>query len=102
LPFLFYKNVPRPLVRTIWPRYALALTLIWLSAMARGHFWLANKGVIVGLILLPKKLGQRKKIQKSRKVSVEYIDSILTHDLPPNAHNLRRLRTHWWRLRGKA
>jgi hypothetical protein len=101
LPFLFYKNVPGPLLGTMWPRYAFALTLIWLSAMARGHFWSANKGVVVGLCLLPKKLSQRRQIQKNSKVSAEYINSIITHDLPANAHKLRVLRNKYRRLVGR-
>lgn len=101
LPFLLYKNVPRSLMRAIWPRYALALSLIWLNAMARGHFWSANKGVVVGLALLPKKLQQRKQIQESRKVSDDYIRSILSWDLPPNARRLRKMRAKWQKLRGK-
>jgi len=78
----------------------LALTLIWLSAMVHGHFWSANKGVVVGLALLPKKLRQRKQIQNSRKVSDEYIKNILTWDLPPNARKLRAIRSKWHKLRG--
>lgn len=102
LPFLFYKNVPSQLWAKMWPRYALALTLIWLSAMARGHFWSANKAVLVGLILLPKKLAQRRLIQRGAKVNAGQIESILTHDLPPDAHRLRNLRASWWKLVGRS
>jgi hypothetical protein len=54
--------------------------------------------VAMSILLWPKKLVQRYKIQKYRKVSVDYIDSLIVHDLPPNAHNLRSLRAKWWKL----
>src|SRR3989338_3344614 len=67
--------------------------------------WLAIKNVPKGmgrmLRLLPKKIVQRRRIQKKRTVSPRYINSILTHDLPPDARGLRSLRAFWWKLRKK-
>lgn len=102
LPCLMWKNVPARLMIHVFPRFVLAYFLLWGSATARGHAWSSTKGVVMSILLWPKKLIQRRRIQKSRQVLVEYIDSLIVHDLPPNARRLRRLRGAWWRLRGKA
>jgi hypothetical protein len=84
------------------PRFLLAYWSFYFSALFRGEGWAATQGMLKSLILLPKKLRQRKVIQKNMTVSASYINSMLVHDLPPNAHKLRRLRSMWWRLRRKA
>jgi GT2 family glycosyltransferase len=101
-PWLLWKNVPKPLLKTILPRFLLAYWSFYFSALFRGEGWAATQGMLKSLILLPKKLRQRKVIQKNMTVSASYINSMLVHDLPPNAHKLRRLRSMWWRLRRKA
>ena len=101
LPQIYFKNMPGRLFWRYLPRYLLAYNLILISAFWRGEIWFTLKGRIVFGLLLPKKLWQRQAIQKSRKVSVAYIDSILVHDLPPNAHKLRSLRAWSQKLRGK-
>lgn len=98
---IYFKNMPGRLFWRYLPRYLLAYNLILFSAIMRGEVWPAIKGRIVFGLLLPKKLWQRRGIQKSRRVSVAYIDSILIHDLPPNARKLRRLRNWSQKLRGK-
>jgi GT2 family glycosyltransferase len=98
LPLVLWKNVPWALMPKIWPRLFMAWSGIAVRALARGHYKPFFKAVIVGKLLWPKKLAQRHKIQKNRKVSVGYIDSIITHDLPPNARKLRALRRRWWKL----
>ena len=97
-PWLLIKNVPGKLLWCVLPRFCLAYSLFILRAIQRGNGWWALKALGMSLWLLPKKLGERHHIQSRRKVSPEYIWSIMTHDLPPNAHNLRRLRSWWWRL----
>jgi GT2 family glycosyltransferase len=100
-PQVFWKNVPLKLFPLIFPRFVLAYFMIWGRAVSRGQIWASTKGVLMSLLLLPRKLIQRRKIQKNRNVSIEYISSIITHDLPPNAHNLRGLRQIWWRISRK-
>ena len=102
LPLLLWKNVPWSLMPLVWPRLVLAWSGILLSALRRGQWMLVAKAVVVGAVLWPKKLVERYSIQKSRKVSVDYINSIITHDLPPNAHKLSTLRARWHALRGKT
>lgn len=93
LPLLWIKNVPRPyLWRTGW-RLALAQTLFFGRAVTHGQGWPALKGAGLALVLLIKKLPERQRIQRSKKVSDSHIWQLLVHDLPPNARALRRLRS---------
>ena len=101
LPLLLWKNVPWSLIPKIWPRLVLAYCGLVVSALSRGQFGPVLKGLAMGTILWPKKLAQRYKIQQKRTVSVSYIDSIIMHDLPPNARKLRNLRAIWRKLQGK-
>lgn len=101
LPWLMWKNVPWALMPKVLPRFTLAYMSFAASAIGRGQFLPVFKGVIVSTVLWPKKMSQRHGIQTHRKVSAGYINSIITHDLPPNAQKLRKIRAVWWRLSGK-
>jgi len=98
LPLLFWKNVPWSLMPKIWPRIVFAYSAFALKALLSGRFGPFFKGIFMATILWPKKLIQRSKIQRKRRVNTDYINSIITHDLPPNAMSLRKLRGHWWKL----
>jgi GT2 family glycosyltransferase len=98
LPLLLWKNVPWRLMPIICPRFVLADIGISGRVLLRGQFGPFLKSIFMGTILWPKKLIARRKIQRTRKVSSSYIYSIITHDLPPNANNLRTLRNRWWRI----
>lgn len=102
LPWLAIKNIPKGLLRKVLPRLFLAYTLFFGRALMRGQGWAALKGSSWMWLKLPKKIRQRRSIQKNSKVSLRYINSILTHDLPPDARSLRLLRAFWWKLRRKA
>ncbi len=98
-PWVFWKNVPAGrLFWTVGPRLLLAHTFFFWRALLRGHFSAALKGQWMALWKLPKKLAERRKIQGSKTVTNAYIASILTWDLPPNAANLRKLRSFWRKL----
>lgn len=92
LPLLMWKNVPLSLMPMVFPRFAALHFSIFLSALGRGQFKPAIKGVAMSIALWPKKLWQRRAIQAKRKVSSAYISSIIVHDLPSNARKLRKLR----------
>lgn len=96
-PLLFWKNVPLSLFPGMFIRFNIAYISIFISSLARGRGWPATKGFLRMLTLLPKKLIERHKIQRDRKVSADYINSILVHDLPPNADKLRKLRSFFTR-----
>ncbi len=98
LPWLYWKNVPKGLRWKILVRFKLAYFSIFFSSIAKGKGWPATKGMLKMLLLLPKKFVQRHKIQKNRTVSAEYIASILTWDLPPNATKLKKVRKFLRRL----
>lgn len=102
LPYLLYKNVPRKYIWKVGRRYFLAHFLFYFRAISRGQAKAAISGDLKGSRLLLNGYGVRRRIQKSRKVSDEYIWSMLVHDLPPNARALRNLRSRWWKLRRKS
>ncbi|MGC1176989.1 MAG: glycosyltransferase family 2 protein [Candidatus Saccharimonadales bacterium] len=102
LQLLFYKNVPRRYLFRVGWRFTLAHTLFLFRAVSRGQGWVAVKGDLKGSYLILNGRRKRQDIQGHKKVSDAYIWSILTHDLPPNARALRRLRARWWRLRGRS
>ncbi|MDQ3123759.1 MAG: glycosyltransferase family 2 protein [bacterium] len=99
LPFIFLKNIPARLLPSMLPRFSFAYVSIYINSLVHGRGWPATKGAAKSLLLLPKKLKQRKIIQKNRQVSIEYIRSLLLQDLPPSAHSLRKLRSFF--IRGK-
>ena len=97
-PLLLYKNVPRKYLWRIGWRFTIAHCLFFIRAITRGQGWPALKGDLKGTALLGEARRQRKQIQTDRKAADSYIWSMLTHDLPPNAHALRKLRSVWWAL----
>lgn len=100
IPLLFYKNVPSKYFRTVGIRLSIVILSFIGRAFTRGLGWYALKGLFKSFMLLPKKHQERKSIQESKKVSDEYIWGIITHDLPPNAYALRKIRAFYWRLKG--
>jgi len=102
LPLLLWKNVPWRILPHVWVRLVLAWSSFVGRALSRGQIWPVAKGCFCGTVLWPKKLVERRKIQRNRKVSDEYIWGLLVHDLPPNAHLLRKLRAGWWKIKGRS
>ncbi len=102
LPWLMWKNVPRGLLLTVWPRLTLAHLSFCMSALARGQVVAVLKGLAVMAIKMPKKLGERRHIQRNKKVTDDYIASMMTWELPPNANRLRKLRGTYRRLLGRS
>jgi GT2 family glycosyltransferase len=98
LPLVAFKNVPRKYRRGVTWRLTVARWFFLARAITRGQGWWAIKGGVKATLLLIKKRPVRRHIQATKKVSDEYIWSIITHDLPPNAQALRKLRSVWWRL----
>lgn len=97
-PWVVWKNVPTRLLLHVLPRFTLAYILFCGRALQRKQFSAVTKGLFHTMWSLPKKLIARRSIQKSRTVTNDYIWSIMTHDLPPNAHRLRMLRARWWKI----
>jgi GT2 family glycosyltransferase len=92
LPQLFLKNVPHGLLWHIGTRFYLSYTLFFWKAVLQGRGGPALKGVLTSIAFTPASLIKRHKIQKNKKVSLDYIKKILWNDLPPGQSGLRRFR----------
>lgn len=92
LPWVLIKDVPRGLLPTVAPRLALAYALTFWRAVLGGQTGVAVKGAAVAAAKTPRKLRQRREIQRSRRIGDAAVRSLLTWDLPPGSTNLRRLR----------
>jgi GT2 family glycosyltransferase len=91
LPLLFWKNVPLKLLPILMFKFAIMYGITFI-AMTRGNAaFPAIRGFFASLYYLPKKIIERHHIQKNRKVTVDYIKSIITYDLPPGTTKLRKL-----------
>lgn len=93
LPILFLKNVPLRLWPHILPRFWLSYTLIFWHGVFHGRGKFVFAGWFGSLALLPHALRERLRIQSSRNVSSDYIDSIILHDIPPEQTGLRKFRS---------
>jgi GT2 family glycosyltransferase len=91
LAFIVVKDVPLGLLPRVLPRFMLAHGLIVGGAFFSGRVGAVLKGIGLFYLKLPKKLWQRRQIQKRRQVSNQYLWSIFVHDLPPQADKLRKL-----------
>jgi GT2 family glycosyltransferase len=101
LPFILVKDMPANLLPKVLPRFVLAYTLFFLKSFTEGRGMAALKGVAIFWLKLPKKIIERHRVQKTRKVSSSYLWALFIHDLPPNAHKLKKLRSVWWKLTGR-
>lgn len=102
LPWILVKNIPLSLLWRMYPRFVLAYCMFFARAITDGRGLWAVRGFAMSQLLLPKKIWQRWRIQRGRKITPAELDALITHDLPPNATKLRALRNMWWRIRGKA
>ena len=92
LPLLFKKNVPLGLLLPIGIRFVFAYLMMLANAIKRGQGKYALKGWMLSIFYTPRAIWLRYGIQRSRKVSNEYLKSILWDDLPPDQTGLRNLR----------
>lgn len=83
LPVFLWKNVPLRLFPGTAFRFYSSYFIMYIRAITRGQFIIATKGVLRSISLFPHALSSRKKIQKLRSVSIEYLNSIIYQDLPP-------------------
>lgn len=93
LPMLFFKDVPLALMPRMLPRFFTAYYSILFNSFFAGRGWPALKGHFHFLGNIPHVISERRKIQKNKKVNIDYIWSIIYKDLPPDAQKLRRLRS---------
>jgi len=93
VPLLFAKNVPTKLLLPIGARLLLLYTLFLGNAVRHGSGTPALKGWLASIgYFWTRSLWLRFSIQRNRKVSTAYINSIILHDLPPDQTGMRRFR----------
>ncbi len=92
LPLVFIKNVPGKLFWYIGLRFFLTYWLIFASAVRHGNGWPAFKGILASIIRKPAAYHKRWSIQKNRKVSVNYIRSIIHEGPLPNQTGLLKFK----------
>ena len=80
--YVIAKDVPGALWRRYWPRMlraqlriSLWALLAWRGREARALL----RGQLAGLLAFPRWLARRRPVQAGRRVSLEYLESILTH-----------------------
>ncbi|MBX3064194.1 MAG: glycosyltransferase family 2 protein [Anaerolineae bacterium] len=78
--YVLIKDYPAPLFRKYWRRIlgkyagtAWEAIRAWRGKAARARL----RGMATGLLHIPKMLGRRRQIQSSRKVSLDYVETIL-------------------------
>lgn len=84
LPLFFWKDVPSQLLFSTGWRFFACYGLMYVRAVLRGQFVFATNGVLKSLSLLPHAFRERQRIQKNRRVSIEYLNSVIYPGLPPN------------------
>lgn len=92
LPLLYIKDVPRKFLFAIGIRLLLAYWLMLFNTIKYGTFLYALKGWLMSVVYAPGAVVKRFRIQSKRKVSNEYIWSMLWQDLPPEQSGLRKFR----------
>jgi GT2 family glycosyltransferase len=92
LPQLFWKDVPLRMLIPTGLRFFAAYGLMYVRAVLRGQFGIATKGLLRSLALFPHALKERYRIQRKRRVSIDYLNSIMYSDLPPSTRrNARKM-----------
>ncbi|MGY4893773.1 MAG: glycosyltransferase family 2 protein [Candidatus Saccharimonadota bacterium] len=93
LPLLFWKNVPTKILPSVGARFALLYSLIFVNSLKKGSGWPAFRGLLASIYYFwTSALWKRLEIQHRKKVSADYIWSILYHDLPPEQTGMRKFR----------
>lgn len=87
LPVLFWKDTPLAFFFPTGFRFYAAYVLMYIRAVLRGQFFIATKGALVSISLFPHALKERRHIQKNRRVTTQYLQSIIHQGLPPNTKN---------------
>jgi hypothetical protein len=90
LPTFFWKDVPYYMLFSTGIRFFACLWLMYVRAILRGQFVIATKGLLRHVTLLPHAFAQRWLIQRKRRVSAEYLRTVIYPDLPPNNRKTAR------------
>lgn len=80
---LYAKNMPGRLFWKYLVQYKIQAARLAASSFMKGGGWAYFTGWLKAVTLIPHILRERRRIQRSRKVSVPYIDSMLYKQRPP-------------------
>lgn len=80
---LFVKNVPAPLFLKYLPQALYRYARMFAARLIKGGFAAFFNGFIQAIALMPKKMVERRAIQRGRTVSIKYLDSIIYKGKPP-------------------
>lgn len=89
LPLFFWKNIPTAFLLPTGIRFFLYFFLIYIRAIARGQMKVATMGLVMGAQLLPHAFTERRRIQRTRRVSLSYLNEITYPHIPPA--NIKKL-----------
>ncbi len=98
--YLYVKNLPSPLCWRYLPKFVLGLLLMAANDVRRRRFRAIARAYLDACLHLPAMLRKRRQVQASRRVEVDYIDSIIVHPLPPTQKTLLRMASRWPLRRG--
>jgi GT2 family glycosyltransferase len=90
--YLYTKNVPGRLYWKYLPKFLLGLALMAANDVRRRRLRAIAGAYLDAIRNAPRTLAKRRSVQAGRTVSIEYIDSILIHPLPPTQKRLLRIR----------
>ena len=90
LPLVLWKNVPQGMFLGTAFRLFLAKFLLFGHKILSGEGWPALKGVLKSWVLFPYAMRERRKIQRTKVVSNDYLRSIIFKGLPMKS--VQRLR----------
>jgi GT2 family glycosyltransferase len=97
--YLYVKNLPAPLFWRYLPKFLIGLALMAANDVRRRRFRAIAGAYFDAAANLPAIRAKRRGVQASRRVAVDYIDSIIVHSLPPTQKTLLRMAnvTRWRR-----
>ena len=90
LPLFFWKDVPLAMLPLTGVRFFACFGLMYIRALLRGQFKPATIGLLKGIALLPHAFSERRRIQGNKRVTTEYLRSVIYPDLPPNNQRTAR------------
>ena len=81
--YVYMKNLPGWLFWRYLPKFLAGMMLVTANSWLHGQFltWLRAVGRVV--VTMPRTLSQRRRIQRDRKATLNYINSILYAFIPP-------------------
>ncbi len=80
---LYAKNMPAKLYWKYGPNFLYQAARLMFSSILKGGGLAFLKGIVKSFANTPHVIRERRRIQKNRKATTEYIDSILYHGRPP-------------------